>query len=453
MALVSGMSSLFPALVAGIFLASIGLVRSTAQAAPPNVVIVSIDTMRADRVGMAGADQRSLTPNLVAFAKGAHVFESAFSVSNETLFSHAALFTGQKPSAHGELSYLAFALDPQYPSLAQNLKTQGYVTEAVVAGGHLAPIFGLDKGFDRYNSLGSFGSFQATVPAAIDALGRLRQGESPFLLFVHGYDCHSPYPKPGLMFRLESPGYKGPMLALARQPLTYERIRWGTYFPNFQPEQLVSDDGVGFLSVSMFSALADHAKMPHHPRQKLDGADVDFLKGSYNAAVRYADHFLGILLESIAQVEGDTVVIVLSDHGEDLMDHGFFNHRIGLFDENTQVVLMMAGPKIPAAKDMGVASLGAVYDTVVGLAQGHKRGLLGPQRSPDGVAYSESLRGEVSVRTAAGRLILSDGYTMPSTPPSLAPEGSVLLGPDGQILDWSDPALAGLWAALLGAGA
>jgi len=79
--------------------------------------------------------------------------------------------------------------------------------------------------------------------------------------------------------------------------------------------------------------------------------------------------------------------------------------------------------------------------------------LLGPQRSPDGVAYSESLRGEVSVRTAAGRLILSDGYTMPSTPPSLAPEGSVLLGPDGQILDWSDPALAGLWAALLGAGA
>ena len=117
--------------------------------APPplagrNLVVISIDTMRADRLGRLGADGQSLTPALDAFSATALAFSQAYSPSNETLFSHAGIFLGEAPSAWGPLDYGTFRLRPDAPTLASHLAQAGWRTEAVVAGGHMAPVFGID---------------------------------------------------------------------------------------------------------------------------------------------------------------------------------------------------------------------------------------------------------------------------------------------------------------------
>ncbi|MFT5684144.1 MAG: choline-sulfatase [Myxococcota bacterium] len=372
-------------------------------------LVISMDTFRADHRGALDASGHSLTPNLDALAGESVVFSRAFSQSNETLFSHAALFTGHSPSRWGELSYFSYRLPPDTPTLATTLSRAGYQTEAVVAGGHLSPGFGLTVGFQRYQSMQEFSGFQETVPRARERLAGLSEGSRPFLLFVHGYDAHSPYLKPGVLFQPDAPEYSGEMRELARNPLTMERIRYDRYYPDFQPSGIIGKDGRSFLDPEVFSALDQHAAS--HPGQPLTAADLAFLQGAYDSAIRSADFFVGVLLAELEQqgLADRTTVVVLSDHGEDLLEHGYFNHRLSLHDESTHVPLLIRVPGESAAVVDDPVALIDVMPSLLALAGlDPPDGLTPPLwegTDPKRLVFSESLRGEQSWRSRDGRLI------------------------------------------------
>ena len=372
-------------------------------------LVISMDTFRADHLGALDASGRSLTPNLDALASESVVFSRAFAQSNETLFSHSSLFTGHNPSRWGELSYFSYRLPPDTPTLAAVLSRAGYQTEAVVAGGHLSPGFGLTVGFQRYQSMQEFSGFQETVPRAQERLTELADGSRPFLMFVHGYDTHSPYIKPGVLFQPDTPDYQGEMRDLSRNPLTVERIYGETYYPEFQPAGVIGEDGRSFLDPEVFSALERHAAL--HPGQPLSADDLAFLQGTYDAAVRSADFFVGVLLADLARLglAERTTVVVLSDHGEDLLEHGFFNHRFSLHDESIHVPLLLRVPGQDAAVVSDPVALTDVMPTLLSLAELAPPAGLAPTllagTDPERLVFSESMRGEQSWRSRDGRLI------------------------------------------------
>ncbi len=416
-------------------------------------LVVSMDTFRADRLGAVDARGQAVTPNLDRLSEDSLVFTRAFSQANETLYSHASLFTGVYASELGELAYETFRLPHDSVTIAAQLGQAGYRTEAVVAGGHLSPHFGISAGFQRYQVMQDFASFQQTVPAALERLEVLEALDRPFLLFVHGYDTHTPYARPGPLFRQATPGYSGPMLRAARNPLTYERILWETYYPDFEPSQRSDDLGNNFISPSSFDELERYASAHPELGLALGQEDLDFLVGTYGAAARGADFFVEALLDGLEEqgLSEHTVVVILSDHGEDLLDHGHFNHRLSLHDENVHVPLLLRVPgQAPARVDEPVA-LVDVMPTVAALAglrarPGRGRSLLEP--STGRAIWSESMRGDVSVRSVAGRLSLPLAQSQLAELTDAPPEGAWMTDAGGDALAWSDPLRGSLWSAL-----
>jgi len=255
---------------------------------------------------------------------------------------------------------------------------------------------------------------------------------------------------------METPRYKGEMVEAAKQPLTYERILGRTWFPDYQPPELSTDDALKFISPSMFDDLAAYAERPDVKRVELTDADVAFLKGSYDAAVRYADVFVGILLDRLEalQLQDDTVVIVFSDHGEDLLDHGYFNHRLALYDENLHVPIVMRVPGTAHRRVDAPVALMDLYATIRSLAglgpdgQTAGRVLTGMDHDPARAIYSESLRGEVSVRTRDGRLILPRELDTRGSLPMQAPEDALVLNDAGDVQVWSPSTVGTLWSQM-----
>jgi len=423
---------------------------------PLSFLVVSMDTFRADRLGAADRRGLPLTPSLDALAQQSVQFARAYAQANETLYSHASLFTGRFPTDLGQLRYETFRLPPDAPTLAARLAQDGYRTEAVVAGGHLASQFGLGSGFQRYQVMQDFSSFQETVPAALSRLEVLAGQGGPFLLFVHGYDTHSPYLKAGPLFRQGVPGYDGPMLEQARNPLTYERIFHDRFYPEFSPTQVEDDQGNFFVSADSFDELASYAH--EHPEEglQLQPEDLDFLLGSYDAAVRHADFFVGLLLDGLSELGLDdrTVVVVLADHGEDLLEHGHFNHRLSLHDENVHVPLLLRVPGLAPAHVEDPVGLVDVLPTLAELAgsrlrPGRGRSLLEP--TAERAVYSESMRGDVSLRGRGGRLILRREQTELSSLPAVRPLGASLADDAGAELSWDHALRRELWINLCGA--
>jgi arylsulfatase A-like enzyme len=409
--------------------------------------MISVDTMRADRLGKAGPDGRSLTPEMDAFAAESIMWSQAYSAANETLFSHAGLFLGALPSTWGPLDYRTFRLSRDAPTLAARLARAGWRTEGVVAGGHLSPVFGIDAGFQRYQtSQRPFASFQETAPAAIDRLRDLADDDRPFFLFIHGYDCHSPYAKPGPLRHFAAPDYSGPLKEEAENPLFWERLTNDAWFPGFNPPPLQSTDA-HFLNPAMFHALELHAADPRSARIPIDDADRAFVRGVYDSAVAYADFHVGRVLREIDRLDldEDTVVVLLSDHGEDLLTHGAVNHRVSLHDENVHVPLVIRLPgaaPVQRSELVSLADLSPALLSLVGATQGPGLEALGRER-----VRSESMLGERSVRTPSARLRAPDVALLGPRPVE-AGAGMELLDAAGQPIAWDDPRGEGLWEAL-----
>jgi len=264
-------------------------------ARPLNVVLITLDTTRADALGAYGQAQPT-SPRIDAMAADGLLFEQAVASVPSTLPSHATLFTGKQPYAHGVRANAGYRLSEEKPTLAEALRARGWTTEAVVAAPVLARDRGLGQGFDRYRDPLSPETAREAIEAARMQFRRTRPAEE--------------ITEMGLAFLRENAG----------KPF----FLWLHYFD------------------------------PHEPRQ----APERFRKGltPYHAEIRRVDYHVGLVLDEIERLglREHTVVVLTADHGEGLGEHGEPSHSFFVYDSTMRVPLLFWGAeRIPRGVRVG----------------------------------------------------------------------------------------------------
>ena len=353
---------------------------------PPNVVLVSMDTFRADRVGVLG-NADGLTPNLDRFAAEGVVFASAYSQSTITGPSHASVFTSRYPTEIAGTSR-APAIGKDMYTLPEVLKNYGYQTGARVAGGDLSPLIGPTRGFDSYEASVDFGSFWHTVPMAMDWLDAADPA-GPFFLFVHGYDTHPTYFKPapyGLLYT----GVSTLTVGQQANVNASERVLDGHRHPSFDMLDAVTRTELRPRSPEGKQRLAELVSRTKYPA--VTKRDEELIRDVYDGAAAYADAMFGVLLARL-EARGrldDTAIIVMGDHGEALGEDGLFHRCCSLDDALTHVPLIVRLPRGAGGGRVvdGLVELVDVLPTVLELAGAT------PPAGIRGVSLAPALRGE-----------------------------------------------------------
>ncbi|MFT5683498.1 MAG: arylsulfatase A-like enzyme [Myxococcota bacterium] len=415
---------------------------------PPPVIIISIDTLRADRLGAWG-NPDGLTASLDRFASESVSFTRTWAPSNETLFSHAALFTGRYPSELSAVDY-NFAFPDQTPTLAGVLGVYGYTAGAFVGGGHLSPAFGLDAGFADYTVSAEWGSLYHSVPQALSWLDSLTEAATPFL-FIHGYDPHHRYLKPTPWGYAEADAsYSGLGRNLVRSHAGTAKTAEGHFFARRRFDQIFDFSRLRVWDTEARQALRSQATALN--ARPLSAADADHITDAYDGAVRYGDAWFGLLMAGLQDrgLTESALIIVLSDHGEGLGEDGVFNHRPALSEEMLHVPLMIRPPGgVAAARVETTTSLVDVMPTVLEaiggtlpaqLAGRSLWGAVGGEPLPPTPAFAETAFRQLAVRTDDGGLVFSGASPhSPFLPVLLAT--SRLDGPAFESLDGGDPAV------------
>ncbi len=324
----------------------------------PNILLISLDTLRADHLQLYGGS-RSNTPHLAALAQEGIVFERAEAANNWTLPSHMTIFSGLTPAAHGVLPdmgqvrgflhpdrQLAVSAPDALRTFPEFLSEAGYRTAAVTENGWISGHFGFNRGFDLYRS-DLRGDLERTSAAALAELEATAE-HGPWFLFVHTYTPHQPYHAPEA-FRLKwaDRGHVGFAWPAARVPIgDYYRFR----APFFPPAP----------------------------------SDVKAYRDLYDGQVLWADTLVGRLVDFLEQkgLLEQTVIVVTSDHGEEIFERGQFDHGDTLYEEVTHVPLLIRGPApLPAGRRVAQrVSLVDLAATILDLAAverplGHSRSL------------------------------------------------------------------------------
>jgi arylsulfatase A-like enzyme len=273
-----------------------------------NLIVVSLDTLRADHVGAYGY-ARNTTPALDRLAGESVLFENAVSSAPATLSSHATAFTGLYPGAHGAQVMTHAALPQSALTLAEILKRRGYATGGFTGGAQLSRNFGMGQGFDAYKD--DTMAMAEIWPAARHWLTANR--ENKFFLFLHCYDIHTPYAPPAPFSRMFDPKYSGPL-----------------------PDDITLDIA---KKISGGDLAASDADMRH-------------IRAQYDAGIRYTDTYIDQLYDYLKQnyLLKSTIVVVMADHGEELGERGAVGmHAHSLHTEVLHVPLIMRLPGARAA--------------------------------------------------------------------------------------------------------
>lgn len=273
---------------------------------PPNVILISIDTLRPDHLGAYGY-RRPTSPAVDRFRQDAVLFREAIAHAPSTLPSHASIFTSLVPQHHGASHTRLLPLARQATTIQEVLRKQGYRTLAVASGGQLLPTFGLDQGFDTYRTIAEDGTFSDVVSEGLRLLDR--RSDKPFFLFLHTYEVHHPYtPKPRRMAEFDR-GYKGKL-----------------------PDE---------ISVELLTEI-------YEGRRKIGPADLQHIINAYDAEIASVDRSFGRLVDALKArgLYDNSVIVFTSDHGEEFGEHGSVGwHSHTLYDELLRVPLLV---KLPA---------------------------------------------------------------------------------------------------------
>jgi len=270
-----------------------------------NVLLLSIDTLAARHLGAHGYP-RATSPFVDAwFGEGGTIFERCYTAATTTGPSHMTLFTGLSPSVHGVHGRTYFrGLPEAVPTLALAFARAGFATGAVTENGPMGAYRGFSRGFGSYkeNKSAAVRDIQGHVETTLEA-GRAwleRNRDKRFFLFLHTFQVHAPFAPP--------PAYR----------------------------KLFAGDGL------------DAAREIGVP-PKLRAV-------RYDREIRYTDDALRSFLEGLERdgLLADTLVILLSDHGEEFAEHGLLGHGAGIYDEVLHVPLMLRGPGVPAGRRVPV---------------------------------------------------------------------------------------------------
>jgi arylsulfatase A-like enzyme len=392
-----------------------GTGRETPKA-PPNVLLVSIDTLRADHLSCYGYE-RLTTPRIDALAQEGVLFERTFATTSWTLPSHISMLTGLTISAHGICDDRLWTRTDEDGEaepvtlagtfLPERLAEAGYRTGGFYTWKYLEPRFGFGPGFEVYERLGhtfysyppvakrfeelraaadtaglkallaeypelfdaSRQSSPETIDRALEWIDEVR--ESPFFCFVHLFDAHDPYTPPPPFDTHFDPDYEG--------AITGKRV-----------------------------AAADSPV-----RGDMDPRDLEHVIALYDGGIAWVDSEVGRLVDQLKEraLLENTIVVITSDHGEEFFEHGNKTHRHSLHVESVHVPLIMRWPA-GIAQGLSVPSATGIIDIAPTLY-----GLLGLS-APEGIVGSDLsrvVRGEAenSERTYLTELLLFDYGAVP----------------------------------------
>jgi arylsulfatase A-like enzyme len=277
----------------------------------PTLILISIDCLRADHVGVYGY-QKPTTPSLDELAKDGVVYRRAASASSWTIPSHMSMFTGLPPFLHGVSESqdrywagTAKKLASSVPYLAEILAREGYETAGAVSSVAMSQVYGFERGFGVYRLHPA--NAAEVVDSALDLAQRARGREQ--FLFVHFIDAHWPY-LPMVEFR------------------NYSR----EFLDRFPPRPKDISDLIRRLS-----GKADGAR----PEDAVEALSL------YDAAIAHVDHELGRFFRELGTLDlyDDAFILVTSDHGESFHDHQSWGHGRNLYQELTHIPLIVKWPR------------------------------------------------------------------------------------------------------------
>lgn len=285
-----------------------GLWLALRPARPPDILLVTIDTLRADRCSAYGYS-RPTTPNLDRLAQEGVLFEAAYAPMATTGPAHASMFTGLPPRSHGLLKN-GHLLRPELTTLAESLLARGYQTAAFVSSYVVNHGFGFSQGFGTYDD-----DFADGRPSGRTIRWEGRQAPEEFA-------------------------------RLADQTRA-RAVRWLADRGHLAPPR---DAPPFFLWVHLFDPHYPYDPPPEHrlfsPAQA-DASELEVAKAAYDGEVHFADAELGKLVDALRAAGrlDNTLLIVVGDHGEGLMDHGHMYHGIHLYEEAVRVPLVIRWPQ------------------------------------------------------------------------------------------------------------
>jgi len=279
------------------------LIGCTPNTAPPtNLILISLDTTRADRCSAYGYE-RDTTPNLSQLAAGGVRFGLAYSPTSTTGPTHASLFTSLYPIEHGVIRN-GINLDDQFSTMAERLGELGYQTAGITSSFVFDAQFGYDQGFDFWDANFSWETSrvrlaeweghalkegfdrpgQEVTNLGLTWLDELPDANRPFFLFLHYFDAHEPYDPP--------------------EP----------YRSRFAPHEDATEQGT--------------------------------LNSAYDASIAYQDFEMGRFLDGLEDrgLSENSIVVVLGDHGQGLMEHGIEYHGRTIYEEQVRVPLVIRWP-------------------------------------------------------------------------------------------------------------
>lgn len=285
------------------------------SARPPNIVIILFDTLRADCTGPYNP-QETNTPAMTRLAAEGTLFRHAYAPSSYTKTSVATFMTATHPWVHGCLTK-ENSLPDNLPYLPESLQQAGYHTVGVIGNPHVSTHFGFGRGYDVYTLMpvGSTDrqtSRQKSPAALVDwvwdghVAPALTDGEdAPLFLYLHEVDPHGPYEPPAPYDALYSAGDTSSM-----------------------PSNAETLHGINLGEIAVIDA------------------DIQHFKRQYRGEIAYMDGFLDHFIARIeSEIPGDTIIVFISDHGEEFYERGHVQHWMTLNEESVRVPLIMRFPR------------------------------------------------------------------------------------------------------------
>lgn len=272
----------------------------------PDVLLVSVDALRADHLGFMGSE-RATSPHIDALAAKAVVFDDAWSASSWTPPSATSFLTGLHPIRHGNVGG-PVRLTEDVETLAETLKAAGWRTRATVQNAWFSKEFGLSQGFDRYDAWKFIGDPVADPKVEEDLASWMRaDAETPFLLWVHHFSPHCPY--------------------VPHEP----------WISSWSPPKY-----------SKWAVTVESEEMRAFEYRMILPQDLERFTALYDSEIAFTDEHVGKLLASVPHPER-TIVVFVADHGEEFKDHGGMWHYRHLHREVARVPFFIALPGQTAA--------------------------------------------------------------------------------------------------------
>ncbi|MHC5209192.1 MAG: sulfatase family protein [Planctomycetota bacterium] len=326
-----------------------------------NLLLISIDTLRPDGLGCYG-NARPTSPTLDALAAAGVLFEDVTATSPWTLPSHASLLTGIYPNRHGLKSH-RLRLPAELSTWAEVLEARGVKTAAIVNSHNVGERYGLQRGFRDFEHVQEVVELREPTAVEERALQWIEEHDgSPFFLFLHFYDVHSDY--------ASLPEYEA-------------------HFASSSDSHL---DGSTKQLLAFRKGLVD-----------IDPDDARHLLDLYEAGIRQMDDGLGRILAALEErdLRRDTLIVVVSDHGEEFLEHGGVLHGRTQYQELLRVPWILAGPGVRAGERVSTpVSLVDVMPTCLALLG------LEPPAGLDGLDVSDAWRTDAGAYAGAdGRVI------------------------------------------------